>query len=99
MTPLRYGALTKAMLTYGVHVMGGRVFMVSAAPTEAQIDRTIDAFAHALRALRAEGLVWTAWERRIPLSCGEGQYRPFTFPLPATSYSAGWRLCQSVTPW
>jgi glutamate-1-semialdehyde aminotransferase len=57
MTPLRCGALTKAMLTHGVHVMGGQVFMVSAVHTEAQIDRTIDAFAHALRDLRAEGLV------------------------------------------
>ena len=57
MTPLRYGALTKAMLTYGVHVMGGQVFMVSAAPTEAQIDRTIDAFENALRDIRADGIV------------------------------------------
>jgi len=57
MTPPRCGALTKAMLTHGVHVMGGQVFMVSAVHTEAQIDRTIDAFAHALRDLRAEGLV------------------------------------------
>jgi glutamate-1-semialdehyde 2,1-aminomutase len=57
MTSLRCGALTKAMLTQGVHVMGGQVFMVSAVHTEAQIDRTIDAFEHALRDLRAEGIV------------------------------------------
>jgi glutamate-1-semialdehyde aminotransferase len=57
MTPLRCGALTKAMLTHGVHVMGGQVFMVSAVHTEAQIDRTIDAFEQALRDLRAEGIV------------------------------------------
>ena len=57
MTPQRCGALTKAMLTHGVHVMGGQVFMVSAVHTEAQIDQTIDAFEHALRALRAEGIV------------------------------------------
>ncbi len=57
MTPPRCGALTKAMLTQGVHVMGGQVFMVSAAHTEAQIDRTIDAFENALRDLRAEGIV------------------------------------------
>jgi glutamate-1-semialdehyde aminotransferase len=57
MTSLRCGALTQAKLTQGVHVMGGQVFMVSAVHTEAQIDRTIDAFEHALRDLRAEGLV------------------------------------------
>jgi glutamate-1-semialdehyde aminotransferase len=57
MTPPRCDALTKALLTHGVHVMGGQVFMVLAVHTEAQIDRTIDAFANALRDLRAEGMV------------------------------------------
>jgi hypothetical protein len=37
--------------------MGGQVFMVSAVHTEAQIDRTIDAFENALHDLRAEGIV------------------------------------------
>jgi glutamate-1-semialdehyde aminotransferase len=49
--------VNQSLLTHGVHVMGGQVFMVSAVHTEAQIDRTIDAFANALRDLRAEGIV------------------------------------------
>ena len=57
MTSMRTGYLTKAMLTYGVHVMGGQVFMVSSAHTEDQIDRTIQAFENSLRDLRAEGIV------------------------------------------
>ena len=57
MTGKRRGYLTKAMLNHGAHVMGGQVFMVSAAHTEDHIDRTIDAFEASLRDLRAEGLV------------------------------------------
>ena len=51
------GHLTKAMLYHGAHVMGGKVFMVSSAHTEDQIDRTIGAFENSLRDLRAEGIV------------------------------------------
>jgi len=51
------GFLTKAMLNHGVHVMGGRVCMVSSAHTAPQIDLTIDAFEKSLRDMRAEGLV------------------------------------------
>ncbi len=57
MTAKRTGLLTKAMLTHGVHVMGGQVFMVSSVHTEEQIDRTIEAFESSLRELRAEGVV------------------------------------------
>ncbi|MQF70208.1 aminotransferase class III-fold pyridoxal phosphate-dependent enzyme, partial [SAR202 cluster bacterium AD-804-J14_MRT_500m] len=57
MTAKRAGHLTKALLTRGVHAMGGRVFMVSAVHTEPQIDRTIEAFEGSLRDLRDEGVV------------------------------------------
>ena len=57
MTGKRTGYLTKAMLNHGVHVMGGQVFMVSAAHTEEQIDRTIQAFEDSLRELREDGIV------------------------------------------
>jgi glutamate-1-semialdehyde 2,1-aminomutase len=57
MTSKRTGYLTKAMLNHGVHVMGGQVFMVSAAHTEEQIDRTIEAFEDSLRELREDGIV------------------------------------------
>ena len=57
MTSKRAGFLTKAMLNYGVHVMGGQVFMVSSAHAEEQIDRTVEAFEASLRDLRAEGIV------------------------------------------
>ena len=53
----RTGYLTKAMLNYGVHVMGGRVFMVSSAHTEEQIDHTIEAFENSLKDLRAQAIV------------------------------------------
>ena len=57
MTSKRTGFLTKAMLTHGVHVMGGQVFMVSSAHTNDQIDATIVAFDASLRDLKAEGIV------------------------------------------
>ena len=57
MTAKRKGYLTKAMLTHDVHVMGGQVFMVSAAHTEEHIDRTIQAFEDSLRELREDGIV------------------------------------------
>jgi glutamate-1-semialdehyde 2,1-aminomutase len=57
MTSKRTGYLTKAMLTHGVHVMGGQVFMVSSAHTESQVDETVEAFEKSLRDLRNEGIV------------------------------------------
>ena len=47
--------LKLAMLNEGVDMMGGIGFMVSAAHTEDEVDRTTEAFERALAALRAEG--------------------------------------------
>ena len=46
-----------AMLNEGVDMMGGIGFMVSAVHTEQEIDRTAEAFEHALAALREDGVV------------------------------------------
>ena len=47
--------LKLAMLNEGVDMMGGIGFMVSAAHSEDEVDRTAEAFERALAALRAEG--------------------------------------------
>ena len=47
--------LKLAMLNEGVDMMGGIGFMVSAAHTDDEVDRTAEAFERALAALRAEG--------------------------------------------
>lgn len=57
MTSKKTGFLTKAMLTHGVHVMGGQMFMVSSAHTEDHIDKTVAAFENSLKDLRNEGIV------------------------------------------
>ena len=50
-------ALRRAMLVNGVDMMGGRAFLVSSAHGEEEIDRTVEAFSHSLRDLRAEGAI------------------------------------------
>jgi glutamate-1-semialdehyde aminotransferase len=48
-------ALRRAMLNEGVDLMGGAGGFVSAVHSEADIERTISAFAEAISALRADG--------------------------------------------
>ena len=49
--------LKRAMLNTGVDLMGGRMGIVSAVHTDAEIDQTIDAFEDGLGALRGEGVI------------------------------------------
>ena len=54
-TAAQSSKLKLAMLNEGVDMMGGIGFMVSAAHTDDEVDRTAEAFERALTALRAEG--------------------------------------------
>ena len=57
MTPAISMNLKRAMLNQGVDLMGGRMGIVSATHTDAEIDRTLAAFEEGLDALRREGKV------------------------------------------
>lgn len=58
MTPVRE-ELCLRLLQHGIATMGGRLFVMSAAHTKEDIDRTIDAFASSLGEMVADGVINT----------------------------------------
>ena len=56
MSPAAAQALRRGMINEGVALMGDGM-MVSSAHTDADVDRTIDAFRRALRAMKDERLL------------------------------------------
>ena len=55
--PKMVGALRKALLNEGIDTQGGRVWRLSAAHTESNIDDSIEAFEKALEAVRQDGFI------------------------------------------
>jgi glutamate-1-semialdehyde aminotransferase len=55
--PEVYNALQAGMLLEGVHLFRGGAAFVSTTHTEADVERTVNAFERTLRRLRAEALV------------------------------------------
>ena len=55
--PRLVGALRKALLNEGIDTQGGRVWRISAAHTENDIDNSITAFENAIEAVRGDGFL------------------------------------------